>query len=83
MSRSVTFYCVQSFAWRGGRLVPGDVRRLGDAAEAGRVGRACAERASGVVVFAVEGDAGADVWEERRVLASYGVVPDDMPGEGG
>ena len=73
---TVTVYCVQSF-WRDRRkLAAGRLRQFKNEADARMAGESASRRDAGVIVFAITGNPEADYWDEPRLLASYGDVPD-------
>jgi hypothetical protein len=71
-----TIYCVQPYRREGKKLVGGDLRQFKTEADARRVGEGTANRAAGVIVYEIEGDAEFDDWGEPRMLAVYGDVPE-------
>ena len=79
MSRRL-FYVVQPVLAEGSRLVGGSPREYRSAREAEQAGRALSRRASGVLVYMVEGDPEHDCWEEPELLARHGLTPDAAAG---
>lgn len=70
-----TVFCVQTFSKKGRALATGPLRQYGSGAEALQKGEDLQSRNAGVLVYSVEGDPAFDYWDEPKVLASYGQVP--------
>jgi hypothetical protein len=71
-----TVFCVQPYRGRFGRLEPLRMQQFASASEALAAGRALTERASGVLVFRVEGEPDFGEWAAPEVLARHGELPD-------
>lgn len=70
-----TIYCAQAFWTRGNRLVGGEVHQFLNEERAMAGGEALFTGALGVAVFSVEGYPDIDLWEEPKILATFGQVP--------
>ena len=70
-----TIYCVQGFVRAGKALAPGSQRHHETEEAAINDGRRLSERAAGVLVFSIEGDAKLDLWGEPELIRKYGSVP--------
>lgn len=70
-----TIYCAQAFWPRRGRLKGGEVHQFLNKERAIEGGRALATGAPGVAVFSVDGYPDVDLWEEPRMLETFGEVP--------
>ena len=70
-----TIYCAQAFWRREGQLRGGQVHQFLNEERARLGGEALFTGAAGVAVFSVEGDPATDLWEEPRLIASWGDVP--------
>ena len=71
-----TIYCAQAFWRRGGRLVGGEIRQFLDEDRAMAGGEILLTGADGVAVFSLEGHPDEDLWDEPRLIALLGDVPD-------
>lgn len=74
-----TIYCAQAFWPRRGRLKGGEVHQFLNRDRAVEGGRALATGAPGVAVFAVDGYPDIDLWEEPKLLETFGEVPSIDP----
>ena len=70
-----TIYCAQAFWPRGGRLRGGEVHQFLNRERAIAGGRALFTGAPGVAVFSVVGYPDIDLWEEPKMLETFGEVP--------
>ncbi len=70
-----TIYCAQAFWPRRGRLNGGEVHQFMNRERAIEGGRALATGAPGVAVFSVDGYPDIDLWDEPRMLETFGEVP--------
>lgn len=70
-----TIYCAQAFWHRQGRLEGGQVHQFLNAERAMLGGEALFTGAHGVAVFSVTGDPTFNLWEEPKLLATFGLVP--------
>ena len=70
-----TIYCAQAFWPRRGRLKGGEVHQFLNRERAVEGGRALATGAPGVAVFSVDGYPDIDLWDEPRMLETFGEVP--------
>lgn len=70
-----TVYCVQGYQGAGRRAVATRLRQFGCAEDALEAARAVKARASGVLVYKVEGEPDFGFWSEPMVLAKFGEVP--------
>lgn len=70
-----TIYCAQAFWSRRGRLKGGEVHQFLNRERAVEGGRALATGVPGVAVFSVDGYPDIDLWEEPRMLETFGDVP--------
>lgn len=70
-----TIYCAQAFWPRRGRLKGGEVHQFLSRERAIEGGRALATGAPGVAVFSVNGYPDIDLWDEPRMLETFGEVP--------
>lgn len=76
MRRSTTYFCVQAFRWRGDTLELSHLSRFTSATEAEATGELVGRQTAGVLVYAVDGEPEHDIWNEPRLLATHGVVPE-------
>ncbi|MNT41390.1 hypothetical protein D3C72_1777490 [compost metagenome] len=70
-----TIYCAQAFWPRRGRLKGGEVHQFLNRERAIEGGLALATGAPGVAVFSVDGYPDIDLWQEPRMLKTFGEVP--------
>lgn len=70
-----TIYCAQAFWPRRGRLKGGEVHQFLNRERAMEGGRALATGAASVAVFSVDGYPDIDLWEEPKLLETFGEVP--------
>jgi hypothetical protein len=70
-----TIYCAQAFWPRRGRLKGGEVHQFLNRERAVEGGRALATGAPGVAVFSVDGYPDIDLWEDPKLLETFGEVP--------
>lgn len=74
-----TIYCAQAFWVRQGRLWGGQVHQFLNRERAVEGGRVLASGAVGVAVFSVDGYPDVDLWDDPKMLESYGEVPEIDP----
>jgi len=70
-----TIYCAQAFWLSGGRLAGGQVHQFVTEERAMLGADALRTGCDGVAVFSIEGHPDEDLWEEPKMLASFGPVP--------
>lgn len=70
-----TIYCAQAFWRRPNGLFGGTVHQFMTAERALAGGEALFTGAHGVAVFSVEGYPDIDLWEEPKVIVTFGDVP--------
>lgn len=70
-----TIYCAQAFWSRGGRLVGGEVRQFLNEERAREGAAILLGGADGVAVFSLDGHPDEDLWEEPRLIETWGIVP--------
>lgn len=71
----VTVYCVETFGPSGRRQDPPRPIQFGDEVTARGEGKDQARRRAGVLVYSVDGDPVADIWQRPRIIARYGTAP--------
>lgn len=71
-----TIYCAQAFWLRDGRLRGGEVHQFLNEERAREGAEALVTGAHGVAVFSVEGHPDEDLWEEPRLIETFGATPD-------
>ncbi len=71
-----TIYCAQAFWRRGGRLVSGEVRQFLNEARAMAGAEIMLTGADGVAVFSLEGHPDEDLWDDPKMVAILGEIPD-------
>ena len=70
-----TIYCAQAFWRRDGRWVGGEVRRFLNEERARTGAEILLTGADGVAVFSLEGHPDEDLWDDPRMIETYGAVP--------
>lgn len=70
-----TIYCAQGFWPHRGRLKGGELHQFSTKERALEGGRAIATSAPGVAVFSVDGYPDVDLWDEPKMLETFGEVP--------
>lgn len=70
-----TIYCAQAFWRRPSGLFGGTVHQFMTKDRALAGGQALFTGAHGVAVFSVEGYPDVDLWEEPKIIATFGEVP--------
>lgn len=70
-----TIYCAQGFWLRRGRLVGGVVHQFLNEERARAGAAALLTGSDGVAVFSLEGHPDEDLWEEPRMIETFGAVP--------
>lgn len=70
-----TIYCAQAFWRRPSGLFGGTVHQFMTAERALAGGEALFTGAHGVAVFSVEGYPDIDLWEEPKIIATFGDAP--------
>ncbi|KQW79746.1 hypothetical protein [Brevundimonas sp. Root1279] len=70
-----TIFCAQAFWIRRGRLQGGQVHQFLNEERAREGAEVLIAGADGVAVFSVEGHPDEDLWEEPRLIATFGQTP--------
>lgn len=70
-----TIYCAQAFWLRDGRLRGGEVHQFLNEERAREGAQALITGSHGVAVFSVEGHPDEDLWEEPRLIETFGATP--------
>lgn len=70
-----TIYCAQAFWLRGGKLAGGQVHQFISEERAREGALALVTGSDGVAVFSVEGHPDEDLWEEPRLIETFGATP--------
>lgn len=73
---AVEVFCVQTF-WRpsSARVEPGQFHQFGSRLDAMEAAKKLARSRPGVMVFRVQGDPVADIWQSPQVVARFGDAP--------
>ena len=72
---TVTRFCVQAFAHKGGVLVADLAQQFRQRDQAVAAGRRAYRWAAGVAVYVVDGEPGSNLWREPLLIASMGDTP--------
>ncbi len=78
MPQSVTYIVVPFIFARHGKLSPGSPRVFATPGRAIRSGKALGATNAGTIVLEQKADAERDLYEEPRLIAHFGQVPQDM-----
>lgn len=70
-----TIYCAQAFWLRSGRLRGGEVHRFLNEDRAREGAEVLLTGSDGVAVFSLEGHPDEDLWEDPRLIETFGHVP--------
>lgn len=75
LQRQVRVFCVQAY-WRDrAGLAKGKFQQFSSQEAALRAGKVASAKAAGVLVYAMQGYVGTDVWSEPHVIARHGETP--------
>lgn len=70
--RRETVFCVQTYKRAGKVLARAVLMQFTSASEAEEVAAAMAPGSAAVVMYALSGNAAADIWDEPEVFVTYG-----------